>query len=68
MEVCMNKKMFKLTAVNAAVLLSLAGCGSDNNPPNVEVDNPPSAQKVTVADAKQWLPVAGNTRSSRSRW
>ncbi|WP_448550903.1 S8 family serine peptidase [Thalassotalea montiporae] len=55
----MNKKMFKLTAVNAAVLLSLAGCGSDNNPPNVEVNNPPSAQKVTVTDAKQWIPVSG---------
>ena len=55
----MNNKIFKLTAVNAAVLLSLAGCGSDNNSPDVEVNNPPSAQNVTVSNAKQWIPVAG---------
>lgn len=59
----MNRKMFKLTALNAAVLLTLSGCGSDNNTPNVVADVPPSANNVTVADAKQWVPVSGTLQA-----
>lgn len=55
--------MFKLTALSAAVLVTLSGCGSDNNKPTTVADVPPSANNVTVADAKQWIPVTGTLQA-----
>lgn len=55
--------MFKLSALSAAVLVTLSGCGSDNNSPSVVADVPPTANNVTVADAKQWVPVSGTLQA-----
>ena len=59
----MKSKMFKLTALSAAVLVTLSGCGSDNNKPTPVADVPPSANNVTVSDAKQWVPVSGTLQA-----
>lgn len=56
----MNKKMFKLSAIQAAVLVTLSGCGSDNNnAAPTPADVAPTAANVMVAKAQQWLPVSG---------
>lgn len=56
----MNKNMFKLSAIHAAVLLTLSGCGSDNNNTATAAPNvAPTAANVTVSGAQQWVPVSG---------
>ena len=61
----MNKNMFKLSAIQAAVLLTLSGCGSDNNNTvSSAPDVAPTAQNVTVSGAKEWMPVTGTLLGS----
>ena len=61
----MNKNMFKLSAIQAAVLLTLSGCGSDyNNTVSAAPDVAPTAQNVTVSGAKEWMPVTGTLLGS----
>ncbi|WP_444884748.1 S8 family serine peptidase [Microbulbifer sp. PSTR4-B] len=60
----MNKKMFQLSAIQAALLLTLSGCVNDDNssspaPAPEPADIPPTAGAVTVDGAKQWIPVTG---------
>ncbi len=54
--------MFKLSAIPAAVLLTLSGC-SDNDP-YVAPDVPPTADDVMLDTAKQWVPVSGTLLGS----
>ncbi|AWF81172.1 serine protease [Microbulbifer sp. A4B17] len=53
----MNKKMFKLSAIQAAFLLTLSGCVNDNKSSE---DVPPTAKDVTIKGAKQWISASGN--------
>ncbi len=50
----MNKTMFKLSAIQAVLLLTLTGCDDDT-----PKDNAPTAEDVIVDSAKLWLPVQG---------
>jgi subtilisin family serine protease/subtilisin-like proprotein convertase family protein len=50
----MNKKMFTLSAIQAVLVLSLAGC-DDDAPKDIE----PTAENVVINSAKQWVPVTG---------
>ncbi|GAA5442760.1 hypothetical protein Misp06_00935 [Microbulbifer sp. NBRC 101763] len=60
----MNKKMFRLSVIQAALLMTLSGCDSSSNssspaPAPTPTDIPPTASDVTVDGAKQWIPVSG---------
>ncbi|NMR24574.1 S8 family serine peptidase [Pseudoalteromonas sp. NEC-BIFX-2020_015] len=58
----MKNNIFKISALSAAVVVSLAGCGSDNNKAKtvpVVQDSAPTASDFAIADLKQWIPVTG---------
>ncbi|WP_394224937.1 S8 family serine peptidase [Pseudoalteromonas spongiae] len=52
----MKNNKLKLSALSAAILISLAGCGSDDNKKTtVAPDVAPTANDVMVLDAMQWM-------------
>ncbi|WP_444918127.1 S8 family serine peptidase [Microbulbifer sp. JMSA003] len=60
----MNKKIFQFSAIHAAILLTLSGCGSDSSssgasPTPEPADIPPTASTVTIEGVKQSVPVSG---------
>ncbi|WP_444931003.1 S8 family serine peptidase [Microbulbifer sp. SSSA002] len=67
-----NKNIFRLSAIPAAVLLTLTGCGSDKNSSSstftpdsvVSSDTPPTAGDVTLGGIKQWISVSGQLLGS----
>ncbi|NDW15582.1 S8 family serine peptidase [Alteromonas genovensis] len=63
----MNKKHFKLSAINAVILLALSGCGGSNgngSSTTEVVDTPPSAENIEISTAFQWLPIKGELLGS----
>lgn len=63
----MKSNIFKLSALSAAIVISLSGCGgsdSDNNSKvPVVTDVAPKASDVVVADLKQWLPMTADFKA-----
>jgi subtilisin family serine protease len=63
----MKNNIFKMSALSAAIVVSLAGCGSDsdnkNSVPQV-LDVAPKASDVAVSDQKQWIPVTAEFNAS----
>lgn len=55
----MKNNKLKLSALSAAILISLAGCGSDDNKQSVTPDVAPTANDVMVSDAMQWMVFEG---------
>ena len=55
----MKNNKLKLSALSAAILISLAGCGSDDNKKSVTPDVAPTANDVMVSDAMQWMVFEG---------
>jgi len=51
----MKNNRLKLSTLSAAIMLTLAGCGSDS--PSAIVDTAPTAADVQISAAKQWVPV-----------
>jgi subtilisin-like proprotein convertase family protein len=64
----MKSNIFKLSALSAAIVISLSGCGgsdSDNNSKvPVVTDVAPKASDVVVTDLKQWLPMTADFKAS----
>ncbi|WP_404341565.1 S8 family serine peptidase [Pseudoalteromonas mariniglutinosa] len=63
----MKNTIFKISALSAAVLISLTGCGSDNeNNTTVPVveDVAPQASDFVITDIQQWLPVSGSFKAT----
>lgn len=61
----MTNKILRLSAISAAIMLSLAGCGSDdNNDNNITPDVAPTASDVTVSDSMQWMVAEGSLVAS----
>jgi subtilisin family serine protease len=54
MEIYMNKKFFKYSAIQAVLLLTLSGCDDD-----APKDIAPTAGNIVVDSAKQWVPITG---------
>ncbi|GAA0810015.1 S8 family peptidase [Colwellia asteriadis] len=52
------KNNLKLSILSTAILVTLAGCGSDSKNSTSE-NKQPIANNVTVNDVKQWIPVTG---------
>lgn len=62
----MKNNIFKISALSAAVIFTLAGCGSDNDnnePVPVAQDTAPTASDFTVAELKQWIPITGEIKA-----
>lgn len=55
----MKNNKLKLSTLSAAILISLAGCGSDDNKQSVTPDVAPTANDVMVSDAMQWMVFEG---------
>ncbi|WP_444909513.1 S8 family serine peptidase [Microbulbifer sp. TRSA005] len=62
----MNKKMFRLSVISAAVLLTLTGCDSNSSSSSdpAPTDKPPIASDVTISGVKQGIPVSGELLGS----
>lgn len=58
----MKTNNLKLSILSTAIMLTLAGCGSDSKVEPV-VDNAPTAQNVSINNAKQWVSITGNFES-----
>ena len=57
----MKNNKLKLSALSAAILFTLAGCGSDNDKKTtVAPDVAPTANDVMVTDAMQWMVSEGS--------
>jgi len=55
----MNKNNLKLSLLSSAILLTLAGCGSDTTKKVVVDDRAPTAPSLSFSGAKQWIPTTG---------
>ena len=64
----MKNNIFKMSALSAAIVVSLSGCGSsdDDNKNSVPLvtDVAPKASDVVVVDLKQWIPVTAEFKAS----
>ena len=64
----MKNNIFKLSALSAAIVISLSGCGGSDNDNNntvpVVTDVAPKASDVVVTDLKQWVPVTADFKAS----
>ncbi|TMP53976.1 S8 family serine peptidase [Pseudoalteromonas sp. S1612] len=64
----MKNNIFKLSALSAAIVISLSGCGGSDNDNNSKVpvvtDVAPKASDVVVVDLKQWIPVTADFKAS----
>ena len=64
----MKNNIFKLSALSAAIVISLSGCGGSDNDNNSKVpvvtDVAPKASDVVVVDLKQWIPVTADFNAS----
>lgn len=64
----MKHNIFKMSALSAAVVMTLAGCGGSDNDNNSQVavvtDVAPKASDVAVAGLKQWVPVTAEFNAS----
>lgn len=62
----MKNNIFKLSAMSAAIVISLSGCGGSDNNSKVPVvtDVAPKASDVVVVDLKQWIPVTADFKAS----
>ncbi|CAM4270563.1 S8 family serine peptidase [Pseudoalteromonas ostreae] len=63
----MKNNIFKVSVLSAAIVISLSGCGSNDDKDNtvpVVTDVAPKAGDVVVTDLKQWLPVTADFNAS----
>ena len=63
----MKHSVFKMSALSAAIMITLSGCGGDNDK-KVEIkDVPPRANNVELANLKHWVPVKDSLKAVDSK-
>lgn len=63
----MKNNILKISALSAAIVVALSGCGSDNDKKNtvpVVTDVAPKASDVVITDLKQWIPATAEFKAS----
>ena len=59
----MKHSVFKMSALSAAIMITLSGCGGDNDK-KVEIkDVPPRASNVELTSLKHWVPVQDSLKA-----
>lgn len=59
----MKHSVFKMSALSAAIMVTLSGCGGDNDKKIEIKDVPPRASNVELTNIKHWVPVQDSLKA-----
>ncbi|ATC96227.1 S8 family serine peptidase [Pseudoalteromonas tunicata] len=59
----MKHTLFKMSVLSAAIMITLSGCGSDNDKKTAVIDIAPRANNVELTNLKHWVPVTDSLKA-----